>query len=1022
MDTDNDSTIVTLKDVTRTYSEPDVMAILEAAPYFEELDGGGTGNSATTYGTSSSTGSGSSESFGFSAGVTVGVESDALIVGGGWELSVDNSFNWETANSTEVEWSVSYSNDTGENLVVVYRCPVISYYHHTEDETDSECSDLPEDFDGVTTQTAENGYLRTYLFEDGIPKTEYWYDMETGKYYTRTQTEEPSGGYTYTAEEPQPIAGETDLRTVYEGSSETFILVDEVVTAAGEGEETPSAPGGSPNGDGYQIFASDEDGAWSLSDTIWPVSDSDSLYRSADKDTPYALSSGLVVVTQEIPEKVESTTTTSHPGTQLTLSASVLANNSPVATQVEFVITNTSTGSKTTLVADQGADTVWQATAPGLYRITATAWATNSTLASSDTCYYYAGAVSASEETGTEYRLLVSQSGQQVTSIPYNAMPVTLQLQSRSAAKAEGSSDPGEWKNVDPDTGVTYKVSGEQENLTSNTYTIPGAGTYDFSAVIGTEQVASARLEVSKIPVTFSPSWEGMDETTTNAVPGSLEDFSIVAVPEDALVGGDASLLEEALAVSCGLYDESGNSTNATGVFDVSLVWKTTGEGDQQTLTEAAQAIQSRYDYTLVTESLYSFSDSVVVSFASGENGKLRGDYVEQSGTSFVLPSGSGTSVSTDYDVLFTAAPDDGYVVDQWLVNGQEANEGITEFEDGGQTLAIDLSGYKDSNTNTLHVEVTFANNSNRIYFTTDGEDGGTIAAADSSGNPLETGASVGHGADVTFTAEPESGYMVESWTVDGEVYTWPGTDEPYRESTLTLENISADRTVTVSFERAAQTTVHTGVVDVDGQPSSAATISVTNAGSEPLSPNEDGTYTVRRDTSLIFTAHLTSSDNNTVREWQSSTDGVAWTTIAGSGGQDTLTVYNPEDEHLYIRAVVATAQNFSLSWKVQMSEGEAPEEANASLTAVSNGVALTSGSHQPAYVAVDFTLTLNDAYYVVNWSGNVDSDGTTARLESLTADTEVTATIAKKPTVTIAENVPGGSVTVKATSLQGGW
>ena len=313
-------------------------------------------------------------------------------------------------------------------------------------------------------------------------------------------------------------------------------------------------------------------------------------------------------------------------------------------------------------------------------------------------------------------------------------------------------------------------------------------------------------------------------------------------------------------------------------------------------------------------------------------------------------------------------------------------------------------------------MEVTFANNSNRIYFNTDGEDGGTIAAADSSGNPLESGASVGHGADVTFTAEPEGGYMVESWTVDGEVYTWPGTDEPYCESTLTLENISADRTVTVWFEQAAQTTVHTGVVDVDGQSSSAATISVTNAGSEPLSPNEDGTYTVRRDTSLIFTAHLTSSDNNTVREWQSSTDGVAWSTIAGSGGQDTLTVYNPEDEHLYIRAVVATAQNFSLSWKVQMSEGEVPEEANASLTAVSNDVALTSGSDQPAYVAVDFTLTLNNAYYVVNWSGNVDSDGTTARLESLTADTEVTVTIAKKPTVNIAEDVSGGSVTVKGT------
>mgnify|MGYP000804510807 FL=1 len=66
----------------------------------------------------------------------MGVESDALIVGGGWELSVDNSFNWETANSTEVEWSVSYSNDTGENLVVVYRCPVVSYRYVDQDGND----------------------------------------------------------------------------------------------------------------------------------------------------------------------------------------------------------------------------------------------------------------------------------------------------------------------------------------------------------------------------------------------------------------------------------------------------------------------------------------------------------------------------------------------------------------------------------------------------------------------------------------------------------------------------------------------------------------------------------------------------------------------------------------------------------------------------------------------------------------------------------------------------------------------
>ena len=55
-DTGDDSTIVALNRVDRTYSEPGVLAVLEAPPYFREIGDGDTGNSQTVYGTTSTSG------------------------------------------------------------------------------------------------------------------------------------------------------------------------------------------------------------------------------------------------------------------------------------------------------------------------------------------------------------------------------------------------------------------------------------------------------------------------------------------------------------------------------------------------------------------------------------------------------------------------------------------------------------------------------------------------------------------------------------------------------------------------------------------------------------------------------------------------------------------------------------------------------------------------------------------------------------------------------------------------------
>ena len=128
LDTDNDSVIAKLVSVERDYSSPDVLAILETSPYFAEIEDS-FANSETTYGKASSSGSGSSNTFGFTLGVSVGYEfeSDLIQSGGGFELAVDNAFNWGTAKTTTKTWMTEFRNDSGENLVVVYRCPVVTY-------------------------------------------------------------------------------------------------------------------------------------------------------------------------------------------------------------------------------------------------------------------------------------------------------------------------------------------------------------------------------------------------------------------------------------------------------------------------------------------------------------------------------------------------------------------------------------------------------------------------------------------------------------------------------------------------------------------------------------------------------------------------------------------------------------------------------------------------------------------------------------------------------------------------------
>jgi len=89
-----------------------------------------------------------------------------------------------------------------------------------------------------------------------------------------------------------------------------------------------------------------------------------------------------------------------------------------------------------------------------------------------------------------------------------------------------------------------------------------------------------------------------------------------------------------------------------------------------------------------------------------------------------------------------------------------------------------------------------------QVVFDTDGENG--TLEAEINGITIESGDMVLQGADINFTATPDDGYGVESWTVNGDAVNG-FTDLEYL-----YENIQEPLTVTVEFGGATNVTAET--------------------------------------------------------------------------------------------------------------------------------------------------------------------------------------------------------------------
>ena len=357
---------------------------------------------------------------------------------------------------------------------------------------------------------------------------------------------------------------------------------------------------------------------------------------------------------------------------------------------------------------------------------------------------------------------------------------------------------------------------------------------------------------------------------------------------------------------------------------------------------------------------------------------------------------------------MFDAKSNDGFIVKEWKVNGQPITGNtkykVTEILSNGKKVGERLT--VAALTEKLDVEVSFSSDSHMITFSS-GE-GGKLTAALKDGGAVTTGQKIAEGANVTFTAAPDSGMSVARWMVDEKPYYWPGTTDLYRESTLTLENVQKDRKVAVEFSKAGTYKLIFNIESETGStlPSVQTSAKLADGTAADLNAVPDG--------AAVTFALENLGSNYTVKTWK--VDGKE---AANSGTQKQFTLRNIMGPHT-VTAVINAAQEVTLTFKAVDANGASITADIASVTAkIKNGNVITSGSTVGNYSTIEFAAAVNENYYVSSWTNAAADakDSTKASIASLEKTTDVIAHIAEKPQVTVAA-AENGAVTVKGTRV----
>ena len=194
-----------------------------------------------------------------------------------------------------------------------------------------------------------------------------------------------------------------------------------------------------------------------------------------------------------------------------------------------------------------------------------------------------------------------------------------------------------------------------------------------------------------------------------------------------------------------------------------------------------------------------------------------------------VIPPGH-QKVPEGTELIFRAVPDAGYAVNKWTVS---AGSFLLGGSPGSTSATLKI-------TEDVTVTVTFGN----VIFGVDGGHGTLKAEVDST--EIHSPAQVGLNKTIVFTAMPDSGYMVDTWTITGGQLLAGGNPE----NTTAMVKITEPITVAVSFKLRPPTT-HAVIFGVASTPPNGSISATYKTGGAAFT---SGTA-VAENTVLVFTA-----------------------------------------------------------------------------------------------------------------------------------------------------------------------
>ena len=372
------------------------------------------------------------------------------------------------------------------------------------------------------------------------------------------------------------------------------------------------------------------------------------------------------------------------------------------------------------------------------------------------------------------------------------------------------------------------------------------------------------------------------------------------------------------------------------------------------------------------------------VTYSAGENGTLAASI--KSDDSDDVPVASGDKVKAETSVTFTATPNEGYLVDKWLIDGEVDS-------DYGDEAEIGIYLESDKEVKVLFKKKPVVLNGHVVKFSAEGDGSLTAKVGETK---LTSGDQVEEGKEIVFTAKPGFLMDVDKWTVNG-TETAPSAEDP---NVLKVTMGTKDIEVKVSFSTPKKTIT--------------------------FSAGENGSIVAKYGNQTL-TSPAKVAGGSVVKLIATPNEGYeieGWYKNGATVADPTLGTQTEIEEQVWQDVTILVKFKETVHYTVTYEAGK-----NGTLAAtVEKGEetkALASGGKVVAGTFVTFKATPAEGYEVDEWKvdGTVDAEHAKSLelRKEVNADTKVTVSFKKKPepvkeftiTINAVEPAEAGTLTV---------